>query len=72
LISPEIFAEIICDDLDLNPNSFITGIAQSIRQQLENYPSDTFIEENTDQRVLIKVSNFDLAKTLITNFLTIN
>lgn len=56
LISPEIFAEIICDDLDLNPNSFITGIAQSIRQQLENYPSDTFIEENTDQRVLIKLN----------------
>jgi SWI/SNF-related matrix-associated actin-dependent regulator of chromatin subfamily B protein 1 len=49
------FAEILCDDIDLNPISFIPAIAQSIRQQLENYPSDNIIEENSDQRVIIKV-----------------
>jgi SWI/SNF-related matrix-associated actin-dependent regulator of chromatin subfamily B protein 1 len=55
LISPEVFAEILCDDLDLNSVNFVPAIAQSIRQQLENHPSDTIIEENTDQRVIIKV-----------------
>lgn len=49
------FAEILCDDLDLNPLNFVPAIAQSIRQQLESHPSDTIIEENTDQRVIIKV-----------------
>jgi len=56
LISPEVFAEILCDDLDLNPVNFVPAIAQSIRQQLENHPSDTIIEENTDQRVIIKLN----------------
>lgn len=57
LISPETFAEILCDDLDLNPASFIPAIAQSIRQQLESHPTDTtLIEENTDQRVTIKLN----------------
>ena len=57
LISPEIFAEILFDDLDLNPITFIPAIAQSIRQQLDNYPSDNIIEDNTDQRVLVKVQD---------------
>ena len=66
MITPEIFAEIICDDLDLNPLTFIPAIAQSIRQQLDNYPSDNIIEENTDQRVLIKVNIKVLCVLLIT------
>lgn len=56
LITPEIFAEIICDDLDLNPTPFIPAISQSIRQQLESHPSDNIIEDNTDQRVIIKLN----------------
>jgi SWI/SNF-related matrix-associated actin-dependent regulator of chromatin subfamily B protein 1 len=56
LISPEIFAEILCDDLDLNPVTFIPAIAQSIRQQLDSHPSDNIIEDNTDQRVTIKLN----------------
>ncbi len=56
LITPEIFAEIICDDLDLNPVPFIPAISQSIRQQLESHPSDNIIEDNTDQRVIIKLN----------------
>ncbi len=56
LITPEIFAEILCDDLDLNPVTFIPAISQSIRQQLESHPSDNIIEDNTDQRVVIKLN----------------
>jgi SWI/SNF-related matrix-associated actin-dependent regulator of chromatin subfamily B protein 1 len=57
LITPEIFAEILCDDLDLNPIAFIPAIASSIRQQLDSHPSDNnIIEENTDQRVTIKLN----------------
>ena len=57
LISPEQFAEIICDDLDLNPVHFVTAISQSIRQQIEAFPTDNILEEQTDQRVILKVSN---------------
>ena len=57
LITPEIFAEILCDDLDLNPTTFIPAIAASIRQQLDSHPSDNnLIEDNTDQRVIIKLN----------------
>jgi len=56
LISPEQFAEIICDDLDLNPVHFVTAISQSIRQQIEAFPTDNILEEQTDQRVILKVS----------------
>ncbi len=33
LITPEQYAEILCDDLDLNPIAFVPPIAQAIRQQ---------------------------------------
>lgn len=50
------FAEILCDDLDLNPLAFVPAIASAIRQQIESYPTDSLLEEQTDQRVIIKVS----------------
>jgi len=56
LVTPEIFSEILCDDLDLNPTTFIPAISASIRQQLETHPSDILYEENTDQRVIIKLN----------------
>lgn len=57
LITPEIFAEILCDDLDLNPSTFVPAIAASIRQQLDSHPTDVnIIEDNTDQRVIIKLN----------------
>ena len=34
LITPEIFAEILCDDLDLNAMNFVPAIASAIRQQV--------------------------------------
>lgn len=55
LMTPEMFAEILCDDLDLNPLTFVPAIASAIRQQMESYPTDSLLEEQTDQRVIIKV-----------------
>jgi SWI/SNF-related matrix-associated actin-dependent regulator of chromatin subfamily B protein 1 len=49
------FAEILCEDLDLNTLAFVPAIAQAIRQQLEAHRND-FLEETNDQRVMIKVS----------------
>ena len=54
LITPELFAEILCDDLDLNTMAFVPAIAQAIRQQLESHHSDV-LEDNSDQRITIKV-----------------
>jgi SWI/SNF-related matrix-associated actin-dependent regulator of chromatin subfamily B protein 1 len=49
------FAEILCDDLDLNTMAFVPAIAQAIRQQLEAHHND-FLEDNSDQRITIKVT----------------
>uniref|UniRef100_A0A8D8WBB4 SWI/SNF-related matrix-associated actin-dependent regulator of chromatin subfamily B member 1-A n=2 Tax=Cacopsylla melanoneura TaxID=428564 RepID=A0A8D8WBB4_9HEMI len=57
LITPEQFAEVLCDDLDLNPLLFVPAIAQSIRQQVDGYPADNqLLEEVHDQRVVIKLN----------------
>jgi len=55
LITPEQFAEILCDDLDLNPAHFLPAISQAIRQQIDTFPVDNILEEQEDQRVIIKV-----------------
>lgn len=54
-ITPEQFAEILCDDLDLPPLSFVPAISQSIRTQIEAFPTDNLLDDQTDQRVIIKV-----------------
>ena len=41
LITPDQFAEILCDDLDLNPVHFVPAITAAIQQQVENYPSES-------------------------------
>ncbi|CAF2342316.1 unnamed protein product [Rotaria sp. Silwood2] len=55
LITPEMFAEILCDDLDLNTIAFVPAIAQAIRQQLEAHHDDC-LGEHCDQRVIIKLN----------------
>lgn len=66
LITPEMFAEILCDDLDLPVQVFVQHIAASIRQQLEAH---TAVEQasdasHADQRATLKlnvhVSNLSL------------
>ncbi|XP_063699426.1 SWI/SNF-related matrix-associated actin-dependent regulator of chromatin subfamily B member 1 [Culicoides brevitarsis] len=56
MISPEQFAEVLCDDLDLNPLTFIPAIAAAIRQQVEAFPSENLLEDSCDQRVIIKLN----------------
>lgn len=56
LMTPEMFSEILCDDLDLNPLTFVPAIASAIRQQIESYPTDSILEDQSDQRVIIKVN----------------
>ena len=54
-MTPEQFAEILCDDLDLNPATFVAAISQAIRQQIDAFPTDNLLEDQCDQRVIIKV-----------------
>ncbi|XP_063924350.1 SWI/SNF-related matrix-associated actin-dependent regulator of chromatin subfamily B member 1 [Zophobas morio] len=58
LITPEQFAEVLCDDLDLNPLTFVPAIAQAIKQQLDAFPAEPsgIIEDGSDQRVIIKLN----------------
>lgn len=57
LITPETFAEVLCDDLDLPPASFVTAIAQAIRQQSKQFDvePEIVLNEQKDQRIIIKV-----------------
>ena len=63
LITPEIFAEILCDDLDLNNVTFVPAIAQAIRQQLESYQNDT-ISTSDEQRIIIKVNRLEFSSAI--------
>ena len=35
LLAPEQFAEVLCDDLDLNPVNFVPAITAAINQQVD-------------------------------------
>ncbi|KAM7533378.1 hypothetical protein Aperf_G00000123383 [Anoplocephala perfoliata] len=56
LITPEQFAEILCDDLDLNPISFVPAIAQAIRQQVAAHPVENILSGQTDTRVIVRLN----------------
>ncbi|KAL3079803.1 hypothetical protein niasHS_014085 [Heterodera schachtii] len=57
LITPEMVAEVLCEDLDLPLNTFLPAIAQNIQQQIEAHsepiPDDV---QATDQRALLKLN----------------
>ena len=55
MLTPEQFAEVLCDDLELPPGSFAGPIAQSIRQQCEQFSTDMIPEDEEDRRVVVKV-----------------
>ncbi|XP_033114771.1 SWI/SNF-related matrix-associated actin-dependent regulator of chromatin subfamily B member 1-like [Anneissia japonica] len=57
LITPEMFAEVLCEDLELLPLNFVQPIAQAIRSQVDAYPADnSILEANADQRVILKLN----------------
>jgi len=55
-ITPEQFAEVLCDDLDLPAISFVPAIASSIRQQIDAFPTDNLLDDQMDQRVVLKLN----------------
>lgn len=70
-ITPEQFAEVLCDDLDLNTVLFVPAISQAIRQQIDAHPimdtTATTEEPAPDQRVILKVGNNKCLPFLISN-----
>jgi len=57
LISPEQFAELMCDDMNLPPGLFVRAIAESIRVQCDQYqPSEDVLKEASDARVILKLN----------------
>jgi len=58
MLTPEQFAEVVCDDLDLNPLNFVPAIAAAIQQQVESFPveSDNLLKDQKDQRVVLKLN----------------
>ena len=55
LITPEQFAEQLCDDLDLPASQFMAPVASQIRQQCDQFTSDLIPDDGDDRRVVIKV-----------------
>lgn len=60
-IKPEEYAEILCNDLDLNPLIFVPEIKSAIDQQIDAasstfVSSDKLLHGQTDQRVIIKLN----------------
>ncbi|CAL8085178.1 unnamed protein product [Calicophoron daubneyi] len=56
LITPEQMAEVLCDDLDLNPINFVPAIVNAIKQQVEAHPVDDMLAGQTDTRVIIRLN----------------
>ena len=63
MLTPEQFAEVLCDDLDLPPSAFAGPIAQSIRQQCDQFSTDMIPEDEEDRRVVVKVREMKLPVT---------
>ena len=59
LITPEQFAELLCDDLELPSGPFVPAISSSIRQQCEQFSTDMIPEDEEDRRVIIKVGEYN-------------
>jgi len=70
-MTPEQFAEILCDDLDLNPLTFTPAIAQSVRQQIEAFPAEHLLEDHHDQRVIVKVEKSSIEMLGVSEFFVV-
>lgn len=57
LMTPEKFAEILCEDLDLNQAKFVPEIAQSLRNQIAEFEPIAEVQVPTEgSRVVIQVT----------------
>ncbi|KAG5454875.1 SWI SNF, matrix associated, actin dependent regulator of chromatin, sub b, member 1 [Clonorchis sinensis] len=56
LITPEQFAEVLCDDLDINPITFVPAIVSAIKQQVDAHPVEDLLVGQTDTRVIIRLN----------------
>lgn len=57
IITPDMVAEAICEDLDLPISTFLPAISQSIHQQIESHSDSTpFDGQLSDQRAIIKLN----------------
>ncbi|KAF7234864.1 hypothetical protein EG68_10300 [Paragonimus skrjabini miyazakii] len=56
LITPEQMAEVLCDDLDLNPITFVPAIVSAIKQQVEAHPTEDMLAGQKDTRVIIRLN----------------
>ncbi|VDP28688.1 unnamed protein product [Schistosoma margrebowiei] len=56
LITLEQMAEVLCDDLDLNPINFVPAIVNAMRQQIDAHPMNDFLVGQTDTRVIIRLN----------------
>jgi len=54
-VTPEQFAEQLCDDLELPASQFMAPVASQIRQQCDQFTSDLIPDDGDDRRVVIKV-----------------
>lgn len=52
-MSPDQFAEVLCDDLDLNPLNFVPAVTAAIQQQLDQFPSenDRYVSTLTTENI---------------------
>jgi hypothetical protein len=62
LVSPEQFAEVMCDDLRLPPAAFSDQIAKSIREQIDDYNlnASSMMKDDTEESNEQKLETLDL------------
>lgn len=66
LLTPEQFAEILCEDLDLNMTKFVPEIAQSLRNQIAEFePVVEVPVPNEGSRVIIQVKQSAISPSLL-------
>lgn len=56
LISIDLFAQLLCEDLELNPEAFVGPIVNSMKNQIDEFPTANLLAEQPDQRVIIKLN----------------
>jgi len=57
MVTPEMVAEVLCDDLDLPVSTFLPAISQSIHQQMEAHSESLPVDVQVqDQRALLKLN----------------